>query len=360
MAELRGKAFNAIADRRPKHTYRGAVVGCGRMGSTIDDEHIDMPHYPWPWAHAPAMIEAHGIDLVAAADSDPEKLDDFKQRWAIESLYMDYRQMVEKEQPDVVVVTTRPEPRAEIVIELAEMGVKAIFATKPMCRTLAEADAMIQACQKNNVILSMACHLNWYNWYTNARKVIADGLIGNLRSMICHSPASLSNLQSHTFALFRLFAGTPAKWVFGVLDNDQQAESHGDIPGSGYIVYENGIRAIMNSHAERTGLSWTIEFVGEKGRIISRNAHAQFELWTAHPETNAPIQTQFPNPWYPRSSMVDAIEGVCLSIEKGVEEICPGEFGRETLEIAIAIRESHKQGNTRLDIPLMDRSLRMG
>jgi predicted dehydrogenase len=259
-----------------------------------------------------------------------------------------------------VVVTTRPEPRAEIVIELAEMGVKAIFATKPMCRTLAEADAMIQACQKNNVILSMACHLNWYNWYTNARKVIADGVIGNLRSMICHSPASLSNLQSHTFALFRLFAGTPAKWVFGVLDNDQQAESHGDIPGSGYIVYENGIRAIMNSHAERTGLSWTIEFVGEKGRIISRNAHAQFELWTAHPETNAPIQTQFPNPWYPRSSMVDAIEGVCLSIEKGVEEICPGEFGRETLEIAIAIRESHKQGNTRLDIPLMDRSLRMG
>ena len=360
MAELKGKAFKTIANKRPKYTYRGAVVGCGRMGSTIDDEHIGMPHYPWPWAHAPAMIEAHGIDLVAAADSDPEKLDDFKQRWEIGALYTAYREMVEKEKPDVVAVTTRPEPRAEVVIELTEMGVKAIFATKPMCRTLAEADAMIQACQNNNVILSMACHLNWYNWYTNARKVIADGAIGDLRSMICHSPGSLSNLQSHTFSLFRLFAGSPAKWVLGVLDNDQQAESYGDIPGSGYIVYENGIRAIMNSHAERTSSSWAIEFVGEKGRIISRNAHAQFELWTTHPETNAPIQTQFPNPWHPRSSMVDAIEGVCLSIEKGVEEICPGEFGRESLEIAIAIRESHKQGNIRLDIPLTDRSLRMG
>ena len=69
MAELKGKAFKTIANKRPKYTYRGAVVGCGRMGSTIDDEHIGMPHYPWPWAHAPAMIEAHGIDLVAAADS---------------------------------------------------------------------------------------------------------------------------------------------------------------------------------------------------------------------------------------------------------------------------------------------------
>ena len=67
MAELKGKAFKTIANKRPKYIYRGAVVGCGRMGSTIDDEHIGMPHYPWPWAHAPAMIEAHGIALVAAA-----------------------------------------------------------------------------------------------------------------------------------------------------------------------------------------------------------------------------------------------------------------------------------------------------
>ena len=51
------------------------------MGSTIDDEHVGQPHYPWPWAHAPAMMEARGIDLVAAADDDPAKLEDFKRRW---------------------------------------------------------------------------------------------------------------------------------------------------------------------------------------------------------------------------------------------------------------------------------------
>ena len=60
MAEPKGKAFQTVRDTAPQNTYRGAVVGCGRMGSTIDDEHIGMPHYPWPWAHAPAMIEARG------------------------------------------------------------------------------------------------------------------------------------------------------------------------------------------------------------------------------------------------------------------------------------------------------------
>ena len=360
MAEPKGEAFRIVHDSRPRGTYRGAVVGCGRMGSTIDDEHIGMPHYPWPWAHAPAMVEARGVDLVAAVDTDPEKLDDFKRRWGVSALYTDLREMVEKERPDIVSVTTRPEPRAEVTLALAEMGVKAIFATKPMCRTLAEADAMVDACRKHGTIFAIACHLNWYGPYTNARRQIAEGAIGPLKSMVCHSASSLSNLQSHTLGLFRLFAGAPAKWVFGVMDSDEQAAADRDLPGSGYIVYENGVRAIMNSRSETSGLRWTLEFIGDKGRIVSRNAHAQFELWSTHPETGGPIQCQYPYPWHPRSSMVDAIEGVCRSIECGEEQTCPGEFGREALEIAIALRESHRRGNVRIDLPLEDRGLRMG
>ena len=110
MAEPKGEAFRVIHETKPKHTYRGAVVGCGRMGSTIDDEHIGNATLPWPWAHAPAMIEARGVDLVAGADVDQAKLDDFKRRWGTEALYTDYREMVEKEQPDIVCLTTRPNP----------------------------------------------------------------------------------------------------------------------------------------------------------------------------------------------------------------------------------------------------------
>ena len=116
----------------------------------------------------------------------------------------------------------------------------------------------------------------------------------------------------------------------------------------------------MNSRANASSYGWTLEFIGEKGRIVSRNAHAQFELWSTHPETGGPIQCQFPNPWHPRSSLVDAMEGVCKSIELGEERICPGEFGREALEIAIGMRESHRRGNVRVDLPLEDRSLRIG
>ena len=119
MARSLGEAYQVVDETRPRGNYRGAVVGCGRMGSTIDDEHIHMPHYPWPWAHAPAMIEARGIELVGAADVDRVKLDDFGRRWKVEALYEDYRELVAKEQPDMVAVTTRPEERAEVVVGLS-------------------------------------------------------------------------------------------------------------------------------------------------------------------------------------------------------------------------------------------------
>lgn len=78
----------------------------------------------------------------------------------------------------------RPETRAEITVGLAELGVKAIFATKPMCRTLAEANAMIETCAKHGVILAMACHLNWYSYYTTTRRLIAEGAIGPLKTTV--------------------------------------------------------------------------------------------------------------------------------------------------------------------------------
>ena len=49
-----------------------------------------------------AMIEARGIELVAAADVDQSQLNDFKYQWGVETLYTDYREMVEKEHPDIV------------------------------------------------------------------------------------------------------------------------------------------------------------------------------------------------------------------------------------------------------------------
>ena len=45
-----GEANEAVQVTRPNQNYRGAVVGCGQTGSTIDHEHIHQSHNPWPYA----------------------------------------------------------------------------------------------------------------------------------------------------------------------------------------------------------------------------------------------------------------------------------------------------------------------
>ena len=46
-------------------------------------------------------------------------------------------------------------------------------------------------------------------------------------------------------------------------------------------------------------------------------------------------------------------------METGSEPRCSAEDGRKALEIAIALRESHRQGGCRVDLPVADRSLRI-
>jgi hypothetical protein len=139
------------------------------------------------------------------------------------------------------------------------------------------------------------------------------------------------------------------------MDSDKAAAGDGDLRGTGMILYDNGIRGFLN-----TGGWLNIDFVGSDGWISARNEHADFEMWSRHPLTREPILRQFPNPKRPRSSQQAAIEALVKNIDDGTQPLCPGEYGREALEIAIGLRESHRRGGEKIEFPLADRSLNIG
>ena len=334
-------------------TFRAAVVGCGRIGSTIDDEHQNRPQFRYPWAHAPAYIEAKGVELVAASDLRPAQLENFKHRWGVTALYTDFMEMVRQEQPDIVSVTTAAPDRADVVIGLAESGcVKAIYATKPISVSLAEADAMIEACHQHNVIFALACHKNWSPWFQACLQAIEEGEIGQFCSMVCNFGWSLSRGHSHTLSLFRLFAGAAVEWVFGRMNSDQAAKDDQDLSGTGMIHYQNGIQGFLNH-----GGWLNIDFVGSDGWISARNMQADFEMWSRYSPTGEPIRRQFPNPKRPQSSQQAAVEGLVQNLKDESQPLCPGEVGREALETAIGLRESHRRGGEKIELPLEDRTL---
>jgi predicted dehydrogenase len=174
----------------PMPIHRAAIIGCGRMAGSIDDEVRNYPGINFPYSHAGTYRACPRARLVAAADVVEDKLEAFCQRWDIPRRYRDYRELIEAEQPEIVSVTTRPGTHREIVVFAAEHGVKGIWCEKPLCCSLAEADAMVDACERNGVKFNLGTNRRYDPWYRELARLAASGTIGELQAVICHAGGS--------------------------------------------------------------------------------------------------------------------------------------------------------------------------
>src|SRR5215470_13722575 len=145
--------------------HTAAIVGCGRMAGSIDDEVRNYPAINFPYSHAGTYQACPRTRLVAAADVIEDKLQAFCHRWDIPRGYRDYRELIEAERPEIVSVTTRLGTHQEIVVFAAEHGVKGIWCEKPLCCSMAEADAMVEACERNGVKFNLGVNRRYDPWY---------------------------------------------------------------------------------------------------------------------------------------------------------------------------------------------------
>ena len=106
-------------------TYRAAVIGLGRMGSTFDDEIEQGGTLFLPYCHAPSYTAHERVDLVAGADPHPEQRQIFADRWGLEDdhVYADYVEMLEAEKPDIVSICTTARGRHRILLDTAAAAV---------------------------------------------------------------------------------------------------------------------------------------------------------------------------------------------------------------------------------------------
>ena len=180
--------------------YRAALVGCSRMGAFIDNEVAGDPRHIPPYSHAAGYEASVRTDLVAGTDLRPDVLAAYGARYSVskEHLYTDYKELIEKEQPDILSIATQPGQRAEIAIFAAEHGVKALYWEKAMCASLAEADAMVEAMERHGVAFNMGTNRRWHPGFDAMRQVISSGQLGDLKTFIIYSNGNLFNASSHT------------------------------------------------------------------------------------------------------------------------------------------------------------------
>ena len=339
------------------------------MGGTIDDE-ITYPHNDFilPYGHAGAYKAVEQAELVAAADVDEQKLQRFCDRFEIPERYADYRDMIERERPDIVSVATRATDRAEPILFAAEHGVRGIYAEKALCASLAELDAIADACRRNGTQLVYGAMRRYWVGFETTRGVIDSGQIGPAHAAVCSAGGSAFHSNSHFLDAMLYLLGDPAavsvraalkgrdggELVLG-LTGDGQILAAED-PGMEFAIVdlEDGRRISFTDLAPRE-----MEIVCADGVIRSQGDSNQYAMWRRTDKHSHEWEQQpFPE-WRGHSGTVAIIQDLIRSVETGVpgrsnlQVICNG------MEALFGFVESHRRGGIRVSLPLKERNIRV-
>ena len=150
------------------------MVGAGRVGEL----------------HS-ATLRSHvaGGEAVALVDTSAEMLAKTGDAFGYDQRFTSLEEALDKADFDAVIITT-PTFTHRHLAELAADKGKHVFVEKPMAMTLAECDAMIDACTRNSVHLQIGFMRRFDPDFVLAAERIAAGAIGEpmLIKSLTHGP----------------------------------------------------------------------------------------------------------------------------------------------------------------------------
>ncbi|MEA3207755.1 MAG: hypothetical protein QOE70_812 [Chthoniobacter sp.] len=344
----------------------------------------------------------HGLDtmwlrvpeteIVAVADADPGGLTAAQKKLGGARGFADYRQMLAEARPDIVVVGPREiDEHRDMALAAIEAGARGLYMEKPFCRTLAEADEIVAACDGRKVKLALAHRNRYHPVLPVIGRLLKENAIGRLLELRARGKedarggaVDLWVLGSHLLNLVHYFGGKPLACSATVLQDgrpitkaDIKEGSEGIGPLAGNEVHaryemENGLPAFFDSvhDAGDKEAGFGLQLIGTQGLIDFRIDQEPLAHWLA----GSPFQpVKKPRAWVPISTAgIDqpepipdlgkevmghlvAARDLLAAIREDRPPLCSAHDGRVTVEMIAAVFESHRLNGQRVTIPLPTR-----
>ena len=331
------------------------------------------------------------VEIVAVADADAKGLAAELKKLKVDKGYADYHAMLAEVKPDIVGVGPRHiDQHHAIFMAAIAAGAKGVYAEKPFCRTLAEADEIIAAADKQGTKLGIAHRNRYHPVMPVVAKLVKDGAIGRLLEFRARGKEDqrggsldLWVLGGHLFNLIHFFGGQPLACSATVLQGGKPAtkadikegdEGVGPLAGNevhARFEMECGVPAffdsVQNAGVKNTGFG--IQLIGTEG-VIDLRTDAEP---TAHILKGSSFRpTSEPRAWIPVTSggigvpepmanikevmeHVTAGRDLIAAINEKREPLCSAKDARVTLGMVMGIFESHRVGGGRVELPLKTR-----
>ena len=136
--------------------------------------------------HIQGYLNNPDVKIVALCNRTIEKAKEKIMKFKLDkqiSIYSDYKEMLEKEEFDIIEILLPHNLHAEVVIHAAKKHIKVISVQKPMALTLEEADEMIQACSNSGSILSIYENFVFAPHIMKAKALLDEDYIGEISSI---------------------------------------------------------------------------------------------------------------------------------------------------------------------------------
>lgn len=156
---------------KEKKELRIGLIGGGFMGRTHSNGYKRVSDFFPELQYRPI--------LKAVCSRREDRVRAFAEQWNYKSVETDWKKIINRDDIDAVDICTPNNMHAEIAIAAAEAG-KMVLCEKPLARTLAEAQEMVNAIEKAGVKNTV-----WYNYrripaVTLAKQIIDSGKLGRV------------------------------------------------------------------------------------------------------------------------------------------------------------------------------------
>ncbi len=146
------------------------MIGYGFMGRTHSNAYRRVCNF-FDVPYEPVLKTICGLEEKEAKA--------FAERWGYESHTTDWRKVIDDKSIDIVDICVPNNLHAEIAIAAAQAG-KMIICEKPLARTGAEAEPMVQAVEKAGVANLVSFNYRRVPAVTLAKQLIDDGRLGRI------------------------------------------------------------------------------------------------------------------------------------------------------------------------------------
>ena len=335
-----------------------AMIGCGRISTN----------------HMKAAVNNH-LEIVGVCDILPEKMEEILEKHELKEdvsihRYTDYKELLEKEMPDLVSIATESGNHAEIALYCIDKGVHVII-EKPMAMSIDDANKIIELSEKKNVKVS-ACHQNRFNIAVQElRRAIESGRFGKIshgsihvrwnrnhgyydqaswRGTWAQDGGALMNQCIHGIDLLRWMMGDEVEEVYGATRQQFHDYLEAEDIGMAVVKFKNGaigtIEGTTNVYPKN--LEETLYIFGENGTVkIGGTSTNNIDVWDFADETeedakNKGLEEATSNVY--GNGHTSLFADVMDAIENDRKPYVDAVAGRNALEMILSIYKSQKTG----------------